>query len=192
MYCRRGAGCQLKIIAAVGLAEDDSVSRQARGQFAAVAFLDPFDLDIAPMGFTGIINIDIVDTHDLFPLYSIGTKIECRISLFTDFDRCPLPVMSSTSTTSPAPMTLASPSLAVSCTPASRLMMYCRLGAGCHGRSCSAWVWRKMMPVAGSRAEVFPSGPSCAQSIWMSRQCEFAVGVAVKIMDANTHHALLM
>ena len=28
--------------------------------------------------------------------------------------------------------------------------MYCRRGAGCQGRSCSAWVWRKMIPVAGS------------------------------------------
>ena len=39
--------------------------------------------------------------------------------------------MSSTRMTSPAPISLASPSLAVIFTPASRLMMYCRRGAGC-------------------------------------------------------------
>ena len=35
----------------------------------------------------------------------------------------------------PAPIVRASPSLAVICTPASRLMMYCRRGAGCQSRS---------------------------------------------------------
>jgi hypothetical protein len=49
--------------------------------------------------------------------------------------RCPLPVVSSTRSTSPAPMTRDSPSLAVICTPLSRLMMYCRRGAGCQSRS---------------------------------------------------------
>jgi hypothetical protein len=41
-------------------------------------------------------------------------------------------------------MTRLSPSLAVIFTPASRLMMYCRRGAGCQSTSCLAWVSRKM------------------------------------------------
>ena len=49
--------------------------------------------------------------------------------------RWPLPLTSSTRMTSPAPMTRDSPSLAVICTPASRLMMYWRRGAGCQARS---------------------------------------------------------
>ena len=31
--------------------------------------------------------------------------------------------------------------------------MYCRRGAGCQSRSFSAFVWRKMIPVAGRRFE---------------------------------------
>ena len=41
----------------------------------------------------------------------------------------------STRITSPAPILRDWPSLAVICTPASRLMMYCRRGAGCQSRS---------------------------------------------------------
>src|SRR6266852_963218 len=67
--------------------------------------------------------------------YSTGTKIQWRILPSTAFDRCPLPEVSSTRITSPAPMIRASPSLAVIRTPASRLMMYCRRGAGCQSRS---------------------------------------------------------
>src|SRR5580658_5376842 len=89
-----------------------------------------------------------------------------------DLDRWPLPVVSSTSTISPAPILRDSPSLVVSSTPASRLMMYCRRGAGCQGRSCSAWVCRKMMPLANWRAEVLPSGPSFTHSMVISRQCD--------------------
>src|SRR5712675_1143404 len=50
--------------------------------------------------------------------YSTGTKMQLRILPPTAFDRCPLPVVSSTKITSPAPITRASPSLAVICTPA--------------------------------------------------------------------------
>ena len=67
--------------------------------------------------------------------YSTGTKMQWRIFPSTAFDRWPLPLVSSTRITSPAPMIRASPSLAVICTPASRLMMYCRRGAGCQSRS---------------------------------------------------------
>src|ERR1700761_668774 len=137
----------IQVIAAGGFAENDPGGGQPGGQLAAVAFLDPFDLDVAPMGLAGIIDVDVVNAHGCLR-YSIGTKIECRIWLLTDLDRWPLPVTSSTRMISPAPITRDSPSLAVSSTPASRLMMYCRRGAGCQGRSCSACVWRKMMPVA--------------------------------------------
>src|SRR5262249_18450991 len=79
-------------------------------------------------------------------------------------DRCPLPHVSSTRITSPAPICRASPSLAVICTPASRLMMYCRRGAGCQLRSYSGGTSRKMMPVAGRRLESLPAGPLSAYS----------------------------
>src|SRR5262249_52978766 len=62
-------------------------------------------------------------------------KMQWRIFASIAFDRWPLPHVSSTSTTSPAPMRRASPSLAVIWTPASRLTMYCRRGAGCQSRS---------------------------------------------------------
>jgi hypothetical protein len=58
--------------------------------------------------------------------------MEWRIFPDTAFETCPLPVVSSTSSTSPAPMMRVSPSLALMLTPPSRLMMYCRRGAGCH------------------------------------------------------------
>ena len=56
----------------------------------------------------------------------MGTKMQLRILLSSALDRCPLPVVSSTRMTSPAPILRLSPSLAVICTPASRLMM-CRV-----------------------------------------------------------------
>ena len=57
--------------------------------------------------------------------------------------------------------------------------MYCRRGAGCQGRSCSAWVCRKMMPLAACRAEVLPSGPSIhPTSIVDVAPVRIAVGVA--------------
>src|SRR5581483_4032086 len=67
--------------------------------------------------------------------YSIGTKMQWRSLPSKAFDRWPLPQTSSTRITSPAPMRRDSPSLAVICTPASRLMMYWRRGAGCQSRS---------------------------------------------------------
>ena len=69
--------------------------------------------------------------HDLAS-YSMGTKIEWRIWPEMALEKCPLPDVSSTSSTSPAPMMRVSPSLAWMLTPPSRLMMYCRRGAGCH------------------------------------------------------------
>jgi len=56
--------------------------------------------------------------------HSTGMNRLWRILLPMPCDRCPLPVVSSTSITSPALMTRLSPSLAVSFTPASRLTMY--------------------------------------------------------------------
>src|SRR5579862_4018615 len=52
-----------EIVISAGFAKDDPGGWQARGKFAAVAFLDPFDLDIAPVGFTGVIDIDVVNPH---------------------------------------------------------------------------------------------------------------------------------
>jgi hypothetical protein len=46
---------------------------------AAVPLLDPFDLYIAPVGFTGIVDINVMNAHCRMSPYSIGTKIECRI-----------------------------------------------------------------------------------------------------------------
>jgi hypothetical protein len=63
--------------------------------------------------------------------YSMGTKMEWRILPSTACEKWPLPCVSSTSSTSPAPMMRFSPSLAVIETAPSRLMMYCRRGAGC-------------------------------------------------------------
>src|ERR1700730_4303463 len=90
--------------------------------------------DVVSLDHAKLVVIEECQLHVSSP-YSTGTKIERRILPPTDFDRWPLPVISSTSTTSPAPIVRASPSLAVICTPPSRLMMYCRRGAGCHDRS---------------------------------------------------------
>src|SRR5262245_1497910 len=73
--------------------------------------------------------------HRSLGLYSSATKMQLRTRALTALLRCPLPVVSSTRSTSPAPMTRDSPSLAVISTPLSRLMMYCRRGAGCQSRS---------------------------------------------------------
>src|SRR5262245_7426591 len=74
--------------------------------------------------------------------------------------------------TSPAPMNRLSPSLAVIFTPASRLTMYCRRGAGCQPRLCSAWVSRKITPFAGKRFDSLLPRRSSAHSISMSRKCD--------------------
>src|SRR5215207_2815916 len=63
------------------------------------------------------------------------TKMQWRRRSLTALLRWPLPVVSSTRMTSPAPMMRASPSLAVICTPLTRLMIYCRRGAVCQSRS---------------------------------------------------------
>src|ERR1700759_2667838 len=67
-----------QIIIAAGFAEDDPGGREPGGQFAAVTLLNPGNLDIAPVRFPRIIDVDIVNSHRHSP-YSIGTKIECRI-----------------------------------------------------------------------------------------------------------------
>src|SRR5688572_24708142 len=74
-----------------------------------------------------------------------------------------------------------SPSLAVMRTPSSRLTMYCRRGAGCQSRSCSAWVSRKMMPVAGRRLESLLPRRSSAHSISMSRKCDWPFASVYKL-----------
>jgi hypothetical protein len=65
-----------------------------------------------------------------------------------------------------------SPSLAVIFTPASRLTMYCRRGAGCQSTSCSASVSRKMMPFAGRRFDILLPRRSSTHSTSMSRKCD--------------------
>src|SRR2546428_5729 len=87
-------------------------------------------------------------------------------------ERCPLPPVSSTRITSPAPIRRVSPSLAVICTPASRLMMYCRRGAGCQSRSYSGWTSRKMIPVAGRRADSRPARLDSVRGTSMSSKCD--------------------
>src|SRR5208282_1454614 len=67
------------------------------------------------------------------------------------------------------------PSLAVIFTPASRLMMYWRRGAGCQSMSCSAWVSRKMMPLAGRRFDNLLPRLSSTHSTSMSRKCDWPV-----------------
>src|ERR1700722_467718 len=60
-----------QVILATGLAENDARGRQALRQLAAVAFLDPLDFDIAPMGFAGVVNVNVMDSHCLtLPLRS--------------------------------------------------------------------------------------------------------------------------
>src|SRR3984957_17711692 len=125
--------------------------------------------DVVTLHYTEFIVVEECQLHGS-PLYSTGTKIECRIFPPTDFDRWPFPVMSSPSTPSPAPIVRASPSLAVICTPPSRLMMYCRRGAGCHERSYSPPVSRKMMPVAGRRFDSLLPLRSSTHSTSTSRQ----------------------
>src|SRR3984893_2541691 len=113
--------------------------------------------------------------------YSTGTKIECRILPSTCCDKWPLPVVSSTRTTSPTPISRLSPSLAVIFTPASRLMMYCRRGAGCQSMSCSAWVLRKMIPVAGRRLESLLPRRSSIHSTSMSRKCDWPLASVYRL-----------
>jgi len=65
------------------------------------------------------------------PHLSTGTKIVWRGLSPDDLVMWPLPVVSSTSTISPAPMWRVSPSLAVIEIPPARLITYCRRGARC-------------------------------------------------------------
>src|SRR5206468_3344102 len=74
------------------------------------------------------------DLHGCY-LSSSVTKMQWRRRPSSALERWPLPEVSSTRMTSPAPILRDSPSLAVICTPASRLMMYWRRGAGCQSRS---------------------------------------------------------
>src|SRR2546422_10403188 len=74
------------------------------------------------------------DLHGRY-LSSSVTKMQWRRRPSSALERWPLPEVSSTRMTSPAPILRDSPSLAVICTPASRLMMYWRRGAGCQSRS---------------------------------------------------------
>ena len=63
--------------------------------------------------------------------YSRVMNTEWRICPAMAWEMCPLPFVSSTNRISPAPISRTSPSLTVMRTPASRLMMYWRRGAGC-------------------------------------------------------------
>jgi hypothetical protein len=78
MYCRRGAGCQSRLVLGLGLAEDDAGRRQALRQFAAAALFDPFDLDVAEVRLAIGVGVEVVDAHTVPP-------DECRGGL----RRCP-------------------------------------------------------------------------------------------------------
>ena len=118
------------------------------------------------------------------PGFSIRMKIEWRILPSTWSEGCPLPVVSSTRMISPGPMNRLSPSLAVSFTPASRLTMYWRRGAGCQSRWCSPRVSRKMTPFAGRRLESLLRGALRPLDLDVA-EVRFALGVGVEVVDAH-------
>src|SRR5207245_9249854 len=111
------------------------------------------------------------DLHGCY-LSSSVTKMQWRRRPSSALERWPLPEVSSTRMTSPAPILRDSPSLAVICTPASRLMMYWRRGAGCQSRSYSGWTSRKMIPVAGRRADSRPARLDSVRGPSMSSKCD--------------------
>src|ERR1700722_2397921 len=53
----------VEIVTRLYLAKDDAGRRQPLGQFSGRAFLDPFDLDVAKMGFALVVDVKIVDPH---------------------------------------------------------------------------------------------------------------------------------
>src|SRR4030088_3300770 len=112
-------------------------------------------------------------------------KIEWRILLSTWSDKWPLPVVSSTRMTSPAAMNRLSPSLAVIFTPASRLTMYCRRGAGCQSTLCSAWVSRKDDPGRRQALRQFAAAPFLGPFDLDVAEMRLALGVGVEIVDPH-------
>ena len=117
--------------------------------------------------------------------YSIGMKIEWRILFSMWSERWPLPVVSSTRITSPAAMKRLSPSLAVIFTPASRLTMYCRRGAGCQVDVVLGLGLAK--DDAGRRQFLrqFAAAPLLDPFDLDVAEMRFAVGVGVEIVDLH-------
>src|SRR5271165_6799639 len=58
----------VEIVGRRHLAKDDAVGREPLRQFAAWRFLDPLDLDVAPMRLAVGVGIKIVDSHSTPPL----------------------------------------------------------------------------------------------------------------------------
>src|ERR1700730_19261384 len=58
-------GCRMpvEIVGRRNLAEDDAGRRQAFGELARGRFLDPLDLDIAEMGLTARVGVEVVYPH---------------------------------------------------------------------------------------------------------------------------------
>src|SRR6202048_4753404 len=58
-------GCRMpvEIVGRRGLAEDDAGRRQAFGELARGRLLDPLDLDIAEMGLTARVGVEVVYPH---------------------------------------------------------------------------------------------------------------------------------
>jgi hypothetical protein len=65
------------------------------------------------------------------------------------------------------------------------LTMYCRRGAGCQSTLCSAWVSRKITPVAGSFLDNLLPRRSSAHFDLDVAEMGFALGVSVEIVNAH-------
>ena len=63
MYCAARRGMPGQIVITAGFTENNAGRRKPGGEFATVAFLDPFDLNIAPVGFAGVIDINVMNAH---------------------------------------------------------------------------------------------------------------------------------
>src|SRR5712691_1913153 len=56
-------GMPVEIVGRRDLAEDDAGRRQPFGKLARARFLDPFDLDVAEMGLTARVGVEVVYPH---------------------------------------------------------------------------------------------------------------------------------
>src|SRR5712672_1177517 len=58
-----GCGMPVEIVGRRDLAEDDAGRRQALGELARARLLDPLDLDVAEMGLTARVGVEVVNSH---------------------------------------------------------------------------------------------------------------------------------
>ena len=149
---RQGLGLGLTICRSIATAHSGQLGRQQRGRGSVFRLLLPRDDAAEPPGF------------------SIRMKIEWRI-LPSTWSEGALAGRVLDQDDLPEAMNRLSPSLAVSFTPASRLTMYWRRGAGCQSRWCSPRVSRKM---TRSRAGAWRACSAALfdHSISMSRKCD--------------------